>query len=102
MLLFSHEASGFVLAGGATQRMGQDKALLPLSRDHSGAARRQYCPRRVGSAVLIGIQTLGHLGIPVFPINSQLRPAGGIYNNALQITKRTGISWWRATCGRIG
>jgi molybdopterin-guanine dinucleotide biosynthesis protein A len=82
------QASGFVLAGGASKRMGQDKALLP----YRGITLVQHVANTVhdavGSAVLIGDPNrLGHLGIPVFPDQlPSCGPAGGIYT-ALQITK---------------
>jgi molybdopterin-guanine dinucleotide biosynthesis protein A len=82
------QASGFVLAGGASKRMGQHKALLPFS----GTTLVQHIAKTVseaaGPVALIGDpEQLGALGLPVFP--DQLPgcgPASGIYT-ALKVTE---------------
>jgi molybdenum cofactor guanylyltransferase len=89
------QASGFVLAGGASKRMGQDKALLP----YRGTTLVEYVAKTVseaagneaGSIALIGDPArLGHLGLPVFPDElPSCGPASGIYT-ALKVT---GTDW---------
>ena len=82
------QASGFVLAGGASKRMGQDKALLP----YRGTTLVQHVAKTVrdsiGSVKLIGDpHRLGHLGLPVFPDELPgCGPASGIYT-ALRMTE---------------
>lgn len=80
-------ASGFVLAGGASKRMGRPKALLP----YHGTTLVQFVAERVreasGSVALIGDPNhFGHLGLPVVAdAISGCGPAGGILT-ALQVT----------------
>ena len=67
------QASGFVLAGGGSTRMGRNKALLPFRGitlvEHVAGIVRQAA----GSVTLIGDPVqLGHLGLPVV---SDLLPA---------------------------
>jgi molybdopterin-guanine dinucleotide biosynthesis protein A len=82
------QASGFVLAGGASKRMGQDKALLP----YRGTTLVQHVAKIVsqatGSVALIGDPArLGHLGLAVFPDElPSCGPASGIYT-ALRISE---------------
>jgi len=81
------QASGFVLAGGRSTRMGRNKALLPFRGmtllEHVAGIVRDA----VGSVTLIGDPAqLGHLGLTAVP--DQLPgcgPAGGIYT-ALAMT----------------
>ncbi len=81
------QASGFVLAGGASKRMGQDKALLP----YRGTTLVEHVAKTVseaaGSVALIGDpDRLGHLGLAVFPDEMpHCGPASGIYT-ALRVT----------------
>jgi len=81
------QASGFVLAGGGSTRMGRNKALLPFHGmtlvEHVAGIVRQAA----GSVTLIGDpRQLGHLGLPVIPDQLAGRgPAGGIYT-ALTMT----------------
>jgi molybdenum cofactor guanylyltransferase len=80
-------ASGFVLAGGASKRMGRPKALLP----YHGTTLAEFVAERVrgatGSVALIGDPLqFGHLGLPVFADTIPgCGPAGGILT-ALQAT----------------
>jgi molybdopterin-guanine dinucleotide biosynthesis protein A len=75
------QASGFVLAGGASKRMGRAKALLP----YRGITLVEYVADAVrgaaGAVVLIGDPVaLIHLGLPV--LRDEIPgcgPAGGIY-----------------------
>jgi molybdenum cofactor guanylyltransferase len=82
------QASGFVLAGGASKRMGQDKALLP----YRGTTLVEYVANTVreaaGMVALIGEPArLGHLGLAVFRDElPDSGPASGIYT-ALRITE---------------
>jgi molybdenum cofactor guanylyltransferase len=81
------QASGFVLAGGGSTRMGRNKALLPFRGitlvEHIAGIVREVA----GSVTLIGDPLqLGHLGLPV--VADKLPgsgPASGIYT-ALTIT----------------
>ncbi len=81
------QASGFVLAGGRSTRMGRNKALLPFRGttlvEHVAGIVRQAA----GSVTLIGDPVqLAHLGLPVFPDKLPgSGPASGIYT-ALTIT----------------
>jgi molybdenum cofactor guanylyltransferase len=87
------QSSGFVLAGGASRRMGQPKALLPyggttlvehIAKIVSEAVR----PVAPDSVILIGDpERLGHLGLQVIPDELPgYGPAGGVYT-ALKMTK---------------
>jgi molybdenum cofactor guanylyltransferase len=75
------QASGFVLAGGGSTRMGRNKALLPFH----GTTLVEYIAgivrETVGSATLIGDPSqLGQLGLRVVPdILPGHGPASGIY-----------------------
>ncbi len=81
------QASGFVLAGGGSTRMGRNKALLPFRGitlvEHVAGIVRQAA----GSATLIGDPAqLGHLGLPVVPdILPGFGPVSGI-RTALSIS----------------
>lgn len=81
------EATGFVLAGGGSTRMGRDKALLP----YRGATLIESVARAVeqaaGSATLIGDpQRYGDFGFPVYADRvASCGPMGGIYT-ALSVT----------------
>jgi molybdopterin-guanine dinucleotide biosynthesis protein A len=81
------QASGFVLAGGGSTRMGRNKALLPFRGmtlvEHIAGIVRQAA----GSVTLIGDpRQLAHLGLPVVPDKLPgSGPASGIYT-ALAIT----------------
>ena len=85
------QASGFVLAGGRSSRMGRDKALLPYGAtslvEHLAKAVREAA----GSVALIGSRhTLGHLGLTVFPDELPgCGPIGGIYT----ALRATGTDW---------
>ena len=73
--------SGFVLVGGASRRMGRDKALLPLG----GATMVEQIATRVqaaaGNVTLIGSpHKYGHLGLPVIPDEiANCGPLGGLF-----------------------
>jgi molybdopterin-guanine dinucleotide biosynthesis protein A len=99
------QASGFVLAGGGSTRMGRNKALLPFRGmtlvEHVAGIVREAA----GSVTLIGDPVqLGHLGLPVvadkLPASG---PASGIYT-ALSITSSdwnliAGCDMPAITCG---
>jgi len=81
------EATGFVLAGGGSTRMGRDKALLP----YRGTTLLKYVAAAVeqaaGRVVLIGDAKRYHgIGYPVYPDSvPPCGPMGGIYT-ALSVT----------------
>jgi molybdopterin-guanine dinucleotide biosynthesis protein A len=80
--------AGFVLVGGASRRMGRDKALLPLD----GTTMVEQIASRVrnasGSVTLIGPpEKYGRLRLPVVPDEiGNCGPIGGLYT-ALHLTK---------------
>jgi molybdopterin-guanine dinucleotide biosynthesis protein A len=82
------QASGFVLAGGASKRMGRDKALLPYSGETLVQHVAGIVREAAGSVALIGDpERLGHLGLTV--LSDELPghgPASGIYT-ALRTTQ---------------
>lgn len=82
------QASGFVLAGGASKRMGQDKALLLYRGTTLVEHVAETVREAAGSATLIGDpDRLGHLGLAVYPDElPSCGPASGIYT-ALRITQ---------------
>lgn len=78
---------GFVLAGGASRRMGQDKALLPLG---SGTMVEQIASAvraAAGNVTILGpVDRYAHLGFPVVPDKIEnCGPLGGLYT-ALSLT----------------
>lgn len=82
------QVSGFVLAGGASKRMGRDKALLPFRGTTLVEHVAQNVREATGSVALIGDpDRLGHLGLPVYADQlPSCGPASGIYT-ALQVTE---------------
>ncbi len=80
-------ASGYVLTGGASSRMGRDKAFLP----YRGSTLVEHVARAVreaaGSVALIGPPVkYASLGYPVYPDKQPgYGPLGGVYT-ALAIT----------------
>ena len=72
--------AGYVLAGGASRRMGSDKALLPLGGrtliEHAAAAVREAA----GNVTIIGSpERYRHLGIQVLPDERPgFGPLGGV------------------------
>ena len=82
------QASGFVLAGGASKRMGQDKALMPYGGTTLVEHVAKIVAEAAGSVALIGDPArLGHLGLPVFADElPSCGPASGIYT-ALRVTE---------------
>ncbi len=81
------QSSGFVLAGGASRRMGQHKALLPYRGTTLVEHVAKIVAEAAGSVALIGDPgQLGHLGLPVFPDElPSYGPASGIYT-ALRVS----------------
>jgi molybdenum cofactor guanylyltransferase len=85
------QASGFVLAGGGSTRMGRNKALLPFRGitlvQHIAEIVSEAAGSVTGCVTVIGDPLqLAHLGLPVVPdILPASGPAGGIYT-ALTMT----------------
>jgi molybdopterin-guanine dinucleotide biosynthesis protein A len=81
------QASGFVLAGGGSTRMGRNKALLPFRGTTLVEHVAEIVRQAAGSVTLIGDPAqLGHLGLPIVPDELPgSGPASGIYT-ALTIT----------------
>jgi molybdopterin-guanine dinucleotide biosynthesis protein A len=75
------EASGFVLAGGKSSRMGRDKAALP----YGGTTLANYVASLVreaaGTVAILGDpERYGALGYPVYPdLIAGCGPLGGVY-----------------------
>ena len=73
--------AGFVLAGGRSSRMGQDKALLPWKGSTliESVAREVF--RAAGNVTLIGSpERYGKLGFPVIPDKIEgCGPMGGLH-----------------------
>jgi len=85
------DRAGFVLVGGASRRMGRDKALLPLG----GVTMVEEIASRVrsvaGNVTLIGSpEKYGHLGLPVAADEIEnCGPLGGLYT----ALRRTDADW---------
>jgi molybdenum cofactor guanylyltransferase len=79
--------SGFVLVGGASRRMGRDKALLPLGTRTMVEEIAARVRGAAGKVTLIGApEKYGHLGFPVVADQVQnCGPLGGLYT-ALRLT----------------
>ena len=80
--------SGFVLAGGASRRMGRDKALLPLAGSTMVEQIAAAVRSAAGNATILGpVERYAHLGFPVVPDKIEnCGPLGGLFT-ALSITK---------------
>jgi molybdopterin-guanine dinucleotide biosynthesis protein A len=79
--------AGFVLTGGASRRMGRDKALLPLGRTTMVEQIAATVRSAAGNVTLIGqVHKYAHLGLPVVPDEIEnCGPLGGLYT-ALRVT----------------
>ena len=77
--------TGWVLAGGASRRMGRDKALLPLGKTTMVQEIAAKVRKAAGSVTLIGpVERYGHLGLPVIPdAVENCGPLGGLYTALL-------------------
>jgi molybdenum cofactor guanylyltransferase len=75
------QASGFVLAGGKSKRMGREKALLPYGDRTLVEIVAKTVRDVAGSVTLIGDPAkFGHLGLPVIPDEiASCGPASGLY-----------------------
>ncbi len=81
-------SAGFVLAGGASRRMGRDKALLPLGETTMIEQIASAVRGAAGNVTLIGpMARYQHLGLPVIPDEiGNCGPLGGLYT-ALRVTE---------------
>jgi len=81
-------ATGFVMAGGRSLRMGRDKALLPWAGatliDHAVARLREACP---DVRILSGPQArYADRGVPAEPdVMVDAGPLGGLYTGLLHL-----------------
>jgi molybdenum cofactor guanylyltransferase len=77
--------SGFVLVGGASSRMGRDKALLPLGGATMVEQIASIVRDAVGSVTLIGpVHKYANLGFPIMPdAVENCGPIGGLYTALL-------------------
>ncbi len=77
--------SGFVLVGGASSRMGRDKALLPLGSATMAEQIASIVRNATGNVTLIGpVHKYAHLGFPVVPdAVENCGPLGGLYTALL-------------------
>src|SRR5208282_3873140 len=82
------QSSGFVLAGGASKRMGQYKALLPYRGTTLVEHVAKTVSEAVGSAIVIGDpERLPQIAFQVVPDELPgCGPASGVYT-ALRVTK---------------
>jgi len=80
--------AGFVLVGGASRRMGRDKALLPLGSETMVERIAARVRAAAGNVTLIGSpEKYGHLGFPVVADEIEnCGPLGGLYT-ALRLGK---------------
>jgi molybdopterin-guanine dinucleotide biosynthesis protein A len=79
------DRAGFVLLGGASRCMGQDRALLPLGAVTMVKGIAAKVRAAAGNVTLIGSpEKYGHLGLPVVP-----GPLGGFYT----ALRRTEADW---------
>ena len=79
--------SGFVLVGGASWRMGRDKALLPLGGSTMVEQIAAQVRAAAGNATLIGpVHKYASLNLPIVPdAIENCGPLGGLYT-ALRVT----------------
>lgn len=72
--------AGFVLVGGQSRRMGQDKALLPWKTGVLADEMAGKLAAVTGTVLLVGEPSkYGHLGYPCLPdLRAGLGPLGGI------------------------
>src|SRR3984957_1077461 len=82
------DRAGFVLVGGASRRMGRDKALLPLGAVTMVEEIAARVRAAAGNVTLIGApEKYGHLGFPVVADEIEnCGPLGGLYT-ALRLGK---------------
>jgi molybdopterin-guanine dinucleotide biosynthesis protein A len=80
--------AGFVLVGGASRRMGRDKALLPLGSTTMVEEIAAKVRSATGNVTLIGpVEKYAHLGLPIVPdAIENCGPIGGLYT-ALKMTQ---------------
>src|ERR1700722_1892092 len=85
------DRAGFVLVGGASRRMGRDKALLPLGAVTMVEEIAARVRAAAGNVTLIGSpEKYGHLGLPVVPDEIEnCGPLGGLYT----ALRRTEADW---------
>lgn len=83
--------SGFVLVGGASRRMGRDKALLPLNGMSMVEVIASKVRAAAGSVTLIGpVQKYANLGLPIVPdAIENCGPIGGLYT----ALRQTSAEW---------
>jgi molybdopterin-guanine dinucleotide biosynthesis protein A len=77
--------AGFVLVGGASRRMGRDKALLPLGPATMVEEIAAQVRGAAGNVTLIGpVEKYVHLGLPILPdAVENCGPIGGLHTALL-------------------
>lgn len=77
--------SGFVLVGGASSRMGRDKALLPLGGATMVEQIASIVRSAAGNVTLIGpLHQYANMGFPIVPdAVEKCGPIGGLYTALL-------------------
>lgn len=85
------KSAGFVLAGGASRRMGRDKAVLTLGNTTMIEQIASAVRTAAGNVTIIGpVERYAHLGLSVVPDKIEnCGPLGGLYT-ALGLT---GADW---------
>jgi len=81
-------SAGFVLCGGRSSRMGQDKGLLAIDGKTLVERTAERVCAAAGSVTLIGApERYAHLGLPMAPdLIADCGPIGGLYT-ALKMTQ---------------
>ena len=87
----ANSSAGFILIGGGSTRMGNDKALLPFGGDVLVTHIAYAVKGAAGSVHLVGPPArYGHLGLPVIP---DLYPGFGPVGGVVTALTASGAEW---------